>query len=261
MIEVKGLNYAVGERKILSDVSFGLESGCFCGIIGNNGSGKTTLLRCLTRNHDVGKGKIRIAGRDICSYSFKDLAKQTAFVPQRTELMFDFSAHQIVLMGRKPYQKPLYSDSSEDMKTVEMAMKQTDTWHLRNANARNLSGGEFQRIIIARALAQQTPVLMLDEPVSNLDIHHQFEIMSLLQSINAQGRSILIVLHDLNLAMQYCKQILLIQNGRVGAYGETKEILTKENIERYFDVRAEIIEKQGNLLTSHIVMTRSEKSL
>ena len=124
---------------------FTLKRGCFCGIIGNNGSGKTTLLRCLTRNHDVEKGMIRIAGKDICSYSFKDLAKQTAFVPQRTELMFDFSAHQIVLMGRQPYQKPLYSDSAEDLKTVEEAMKQTDTWHLRDANARNLSGGEFQR--------------------------------------------------------------------------------------------------------------------
>lgn len=261
MIEVKSLNYSVGKREILSDLSFTLKRGCFCGIIGNNGSGKTTLLRCLTRNHDVEKGMIRIAGKDICSYSFKDLAKQTAFVPQRTELMFDFSAHQIVLMGRQPYQKPLYSDNAEDLKTVEEAMKQTDTWHLRDANARNLSGGEFQRVIIARALAQQTPILMLDEPVSNLDIHHQFEIMSLLQSINVEGRSILIVLHDLNLAMQYCKQILLIQNGKVGAYGETKEILTKENIEKHFDVKAEIIEKQNNLHSSHIIMARSEKSL
>lgn len=260
MIEVRNLNFNAGGRMILSKVSFALEKGCFCGIVGNNGSGKTTLLRCLTRNNDIAKGKVWIDGRDIVSYSFKDLAKQMAFVPQRTDLMFDFSALQIVLMGRNPYQKPLYSDNEEDLRVVEQAMKQTDTWHLRNANARHLSGGEFQRVIIARALAQQTPVLLLDEPVSNLDIQHSFEIMSLLKSINENGRSIVIVLHDLNLAMQYCKQILLLQNGNVAAMGSTPEILTKENIEKYFNVKAEIIQRQGNLQSSHIVMTRSEHS-
>ena len=132
MIEVRNLNYVAGKKKILSDISFSLSSGGFYGIIGNNGSGKTSLLKCLTRNNDVVNGKIEIDGRDLNSYSFKELAKKIALVPQHTELMFDFSAHQLVLMGRTPYQRPLYSDSSEDLKIVEQSMKQTNTWHLRN---------------------------------------------------------------------------------------------------------------------------------
>lgn len=250
MIEVRNLNYVAGKKKILSDISFSLSSGGFYGIIGNNGSGKTSLLKCLTRNNDVENGTITIDGRDLNSYSFKELAKKIALVPQHTELMFDFSAHQLVLMGRTPYQRPLYSDSSEDLKIVEQSMKQTNTWHLRNSNAKTLSGGEFQRVIIARALAQQTPVLMLDEPISNLDIQHQFEIMSLLKQINQEGRTVIIVLHDLNMTMQYCDDVLLMQNGRLAVQGSAKEILNKENIEHYFNVKTEISESGNRIFIS-----------
>ena len=115
--------------------------------------------------------------------------------------------------------------SSEDLKIVEQSMKQTNTWHLRNSNAKTLSGGEFQRVIIARALAQQTPVLMLDEPISNLDIQHQFEIMSLLKQINQEGRTVIIVLHDLNMTMQYCDNVLLMQNGRLALQGSANSFI------------------------------------
>lgn len=250
MIEVEGLSCFAGKKQILSDVSFCLSKGEFAALIGNNGSGKTTLLKCLTRNFAFQSGKIKIDQKDLSSFSYKELAKKVAFVPQHTDLMFDFSAHQLVLMGRTPYQKPLYFDSEKDLEIVEQAMKQTGTWHLRNSNAKTLSGGEFQRVIIARALAQQTPILMLDEPISNLDIHHQFEVMSLLQEINAKGITVLIILHELNMTMQYCNKVLLMQEGKMVAQGKTSDILSVENIERFFDVKAQISPADKHIIIS-----------
>ncbi len=240
MIEVNNLCCTLGGKNILSEVSFKVERGGFYGIIGCNGSGKTTLLKCLTRNAAYQKGSIRIDDRNLEKYSFKSLARKISLVPQHTDFMFDFSSHQLVLMGRIPYQMPLQSDRTEDLLEVEKAMKATNTWHLRNSNAKTLSGGEAQRVIIARALAQQTPVLMLDEPISNLDISHQFEIMNLLKRINAEGRTVIVVLHDLNLTLRYCDKILLLHGGRLVEQGQTSQILHPETIERYFNVKASL---------------------
>ncbi len=248
MIEVKDLSCTLGGKRILSDISFRIERGGFYGIIGTNGSGKTTLLRCLTRNATYQKGSIKIEDKNLESYSFKLLARKTSLVPQHTDFMFDFSSHQIVLMGRIPYQKPLHSDRKEDLQIVESAMKETGTWHLRNSNAKTLSGGEAQRVIIARALAQKTPILFLDEPVSSLDLRHQFEIMNLLKRINSEGRTVVVVLHDLNLALQYCDRLLLLKDGRLVEQGETSQILTPEKISHYFQIQASLREK-------HIVFT------
>ena len=157
--------------------------------------------------------------------------------------MFDFSALQIALMGRIPYQKPLYSDSKEDFQIVKQAMQRTNTWHLRDMNAKNLSGGEFQRLIIARALSQQTPLLMLDEPVSSLDIRHQFDIMNLLKQINKEtNTTILIIIHDLNLAMRYCDEVILLNQGELVAKGESKQVLTQENISKHFGIKVDIVD-------------------
>ena len=241
MIKVQGLNYIIGEKQILHDINFQIEKGKIYGILGNNGSGKSTLLKALSRINNIKSGKILIKDKDINHYSSKQLAQTIAVVPQQTNLMFDFSALQIALMGRIPYQKPLYSDSEEDLEIVKQSMQLTNTWHLRDMNAQNLSGGEFQRLIIARALSQQTPILMLDEPISSLDIRHQFDIMELLKKINKETQAtILIIIHDLNLALKYCDEVILLNKGELVAKGESKEVLIEENISKHFGINVDI---------------------
>ena len=240
MIQVKNLTYTIGQKEILRNINFQIEKGKIYGILGTNGSGKSTLLKALSRINPVKNGTIFIDKKDINSYSAKKLAQTIAVVPQ-TNLMFDFSALQIALMGRIPYQKPLYADSKEDFQIVKQAMQRTNTWHLRDMNAKNLSGGEFQRLIIARALSQQTPLLMLDEPVSSLDIRHQFDIMNLLKEINTQtSATILIIIHDLNLAMKYCDEVILLNKGDLVAKGLSKQVLTQENISTHFGIKVHI---------------------
>lgn len=243
MIQVKNLTYTIGKKQILNNISFQIEKGKIYGILGTNGSGKSTLLKALSRINPVKDSTIFLDEKDINQYSSKQLAQTIALVPQQTNLMFDFSALQLALMGRIPYQKPLYSDSEEDLAIVKESMLLTNTWHLRDMNAQNLSGGEFQRLIIARALSQQTPVLMLDEPVSALDIRHQFDIMNLLKKINKDtNTTILIILHDLNLAMRYCDEVILLNKGELVAKGESKQVLTQENISKHFGIKVDIID-------------------
>ena len=249
MIKVNDFNYTIGEKSILRNINFQIEKGKIYGILGTNGSGKSTLLKALSRINPVKNGKIFIDNKDINTYSSKKLAQTIAVVPQQTNLMFDFSALQIALMGRIPYQKPLYSDSEEDFQIVRESMQLTNTWHLRDMNAKNLSGGEFQRLIIARALAQQTPVLMLDEPISSLDIRHQLDIMNLLKKINKEtNATILIILHDLNLAMKYCDNVLLLNKGDLVAFGQSKDVLTEENISQHFGIKTSISENYLRIL-------------
>jgi iron complex transport system ATP-binding protein len=243
MIEVNRLNYTIGEKQILKDINFQIEKGKIYGILGNNGSGKSTLLKALSRINPIKNGKVFINQKDINLYSSKHLAQTIALVPQQTNLIFDFSALQITLMGRIPYQKPLYADSQEDLEIVKQSMLRTNTWHLRDMNAKNLSGGEFQRLIIARALSQQTPILMLDEPISSLDIRHQFDIMELLKQINKEtNTTILIIIHDLNLAMRYCDEVILLNQGELVAKGESKQVLTQENISKHFGIKVDIVD-------------------
>ncbi|MDR1846808.1 MAG: ABC transporter ATP-binding protein [Bacteroidales bacterium] len=255
MIEVKHLTYKANRHKILlNDVSLCLEDGGFYGIIGNNGSGKTTLLRCMSGTLNTkSDGSITINGKDIASYSARQLAKQIAVVPQHTDILFDFSAHQIVMMGRFASQKRwLMADSEEDLAKVERAMRQTGTWDLRNTSVKVLSGGELQRIIIARALVQDTPFILLDEPISSLDIKHQQEIMNLLTQINRlEHRTIVVILHDLNLALAHTQHLFVLNGGSLVAKGDTKNILSPLNIRRFFGVDAQIITDES--LKPHII--------
>ena len=243
MIEVRNLTYKASRDKILlSDLSFEIKAGGFYGIIGNNGSGKTTLLRCLSKTLEVNDGSVFLNDKDINLFLSRQLAKHIAVVPQHTDFFFDFSAHQIVMMGRSPYQKRLRSDSEQDLQSVQRAMEQTATWHLRNTSVKVLSGGELQRVIIARALAQDTPLILLDEPVSNMDIRHQFEIMNLLSTLNKQtNKTIIIVIHDMNLALTYTNHLLVLDKGRLTASAPTKDVLTAENISRIFSIKASIV--------------------
>ena len=249
MIAVSNLCCAFGQRTILDKLSFQIPQGSFHAIMGANGCGKTTLLRCIAGLLHPSSGEIAINGRQIENYPIRELAKTIAFVQQHPQNDLDFSAFETVLMGRNPYQRRLQNESQADWDIVEQCMKLTNTWHLRLSLPNQMSGGELQRVMIARALAQQTPILLLDEPTSNLDISHQLEIMELLCRINKEeGKTILIVVHDLNLAIRYCPNTILIHNHAIYYMGNTREALSPNRISDVFGVDTAINEKNITII-------------
>lgn len=239
MIEVNHISYSYDRKEILRDLTFSVAEGSFTAILGANGCGKTTLLRIVSGLLPSQHGSVIIDGTPVDQYTARQRAQKIAIVKQHSQTDIDFSAFETVLMGRNPYQRHLQNESQEDWDIVERALRQTNTWHLRLALPSQMSGGELQRVMIARALAQQTPILLLDEPTSNLDIAHQFEIMELLTEINRkEGKTILIVVHDLNLALRYCPQALLLHDHSLLFHGATSEALTPERIHTAFGVNA-----------------------
>jgi iron complex transport system ATP-binding protein len=237
MIAVDKLNVTLSERTILNGISLRIEKGRFYCIAGPNGSGKTTFLRSLLNVLPIAKGDIRIESNDIHSYSQRKLARIEAVVPQNTYPECEFSAFEVVLMGRAPYLSPLQNETSRDLRIVKESMEITNTWQLKDRPVRYLSGGEKQRVIIARALAQQTDILLLDEPVSNLDIHHQVEILNLLKKLNEEkGITVIAVLHDLNHVFAYSHEVILFNQGELVAIGTPDKVLSHENIKKVFAV-------------------------
>ena len=240
MIALQHIQVSFGNRRILDDINVGIAEGRITAVMGPNGCGKTTLLRCIGGLLDPHSGQVLIDDKPVQDYSARALAQKMAFVRQHAQTDFDFSAFETVLMGRNPYQKRLQNESQADWDIVEQCMRQTNTWHLRFSKPDQMSGGELQRVMIARALAQQTPVLLLDEPVSSLDIAHQLEIMHLLRE--AREKTILIVIHDLNLALQFCDDLLLFHEGRLLYHGAVADGLTPENIRTVYGVSSHMAE-------------------
>lgn len=239
MIELQHISVSFGKREILHDICAEIAEGRITAVMGPNGCGKTTLLRCIGGLLKPSHGQVILGGRRVQDYSTRALAQQVAFVRQQAQTDFDFSAFETVLMGRNPYQKRLQNESQADWDIVERCMRQTNTWHLRFARPGEMSGGEMQRVMIARALAQETPVLLMDEPVSNLDIAHQLEIMRLLKGTD---KSVVIVIHDLNLALQFCDDLLLFHQGNLLYHGTMAGGLTAENICTAYGVSTHLTE-------------------
>ena len=242
MLRINDLSCILDRQKILNSVSFEIAKGDFTAIIGINGSGKSTLLRCITQAIHIPQDTVFLQGKDVTEIAPKQLAKQIAVVPQKNDSDLDFSAYKMVMMGRTPYQKRWENDRAEDKEIVIHAMEQTHTLHLKDRPVKKLSGGEWQRVLIARSLAQEPELLLLDEPVSHLDIKHQFEIMDLLQKINQENQTtILVVLHDLNLTLSYAEKTLVLQHGKLFAYGNTRDVLNEETIQTLFETKPQII--------------------
>lgn len=239
-IDIKDLNYSYDDKKILQDINISLEKNKFYSIIGPNGSGKTTLLKNISRILPPEKEHIYIDGREINSYKVRDLAKKMASVPQNTNIDFDFTAFDIVLMGRSPYLKPFQNEGDKDFNIAKEVMKMTNTWHLKDKNINELSGGERQRVIIARALAQESEIILLDEPISNLDMQHQLEILDTVKYLNREV-TIVAVLHDLNLAGEYSDYILMLKEGKIVSSGKPEQVLTEKNIKETYNMDTYIL--------------------
>ncbi|MDQ2086978.1 ABC transporter ATP-binding protein [Herbivorax sp. ANBcel31] len=247
MINIKGLHWSYGNEKVLDDIDIDFSKNNIYGIIGPNGSGKTTLLKNITRSLMPKNKSIYLFEKDIIAFSNRELAKIISYVPQNTSLEFEFSVMDIVLMGRTPYLKRLQSESFNDIEIAENSMKMTNTWKLRNKNIGNISGGERQRVIIARALSQQSEIMLLDEPVSQLDIHHQVEILNILKSLKLEKKvTVIMSLHDLNLASQYCDKLILMDEGKIVKKGFPKEVIKRENIEKVYGIKVDIIKNPIN---------------
>lgn len=240
MITLDHIKVSFGNHCILDNISAELAPYRITAVMGPNGCGKTTLLRCMGGLMNPDEGRVLIDGQLVRNFTARALAQKVAMVRQQAQTDIDFSAFEIVLMGRNPYQKRLQNESKKDWDIVEQCMRQTNTWHLRFARPAEMSGGEMQRVMIARALAQQTPVLLMDEPVSNLDIAHQLEIMRLLR--NASEKTVAIVIHDLNLALQFCDNLLLFHDGKLLYNGPIAEGLTPENILTVYGVHSRMTE-------------------
>ena len=246
MLKIKDLNFSYNQIKVLDKINFGLEQKDFMGIIGPNGSGKSTLLRNINNILKPDSGAIYLDNNLLNKINTKELAKKMAVVPQETIINFNFTVYDLIMMGRHPYQDRWGRVKEKDKNIIEEVMQLTDTSKFRTKNINELSGGEKQRVIIARALAQKPDILLLDEPTSSLDINYQGEIFDLLSHLNQRlDLTILTVSHDLNLTSQYCDDIILLNQGEIFAAGSPEEVLTETNINRVY--QTEVIVKTNPL--------------
>ncbi len=235
-LEVRSLFGGYGSADVLHGVSVGVEEGGFLGVIGPNGSGKSTLLRFMARLLPYRHGGVYLGEREVVGIPAKEFCRKVAFVPQDTSVAFPFSVWEMVSMGRIPHQTRLQSMSPRDRSLIREAMALTDTLALKDKDVNALSAGERQRVIIARALAQEPSLLLLDEPTSHLDIGHQIKIMDMLRGLNRSRKlTVVMIVHDLNLAAEYCTRVVLLHEGKVYAEGDPVEVLTYQNIEKAYN--------------------------
>ncbi|HHT53269.1 MAG: ABC transporter ATP-binding protein [Bacteroidales bacterium] len=253
IIEVSHLSFAYDQVKVLKNLNFTLQQGTYCALMGANGSGKTTLGKLICGLLHGFQGEIKINGKSINHLSQLDIAKLIAVVPQRQDLMFDFTVYETVMMGRNPHLGRWESPSEKDHQIVREALHKTHLIEFKDRFTHQLSGGEFQRTLIARAIAQKTPILILDEPLSNLDIAHKFEIMEILRELNEQHQiTIILILHEFAFAVQYVPLSLLLQSGEELYYGETKQLFSTPLVKNGFNLKDPFtIDHNGNSYKIH----------
>ncbi len=240
-LKVDKIEFYYNARKILDKISFEAGEGEFIGLIGPNGSGKTTLLRIINKILEPKAGTVYLDCRKLSEMDWKEIARELACVPQETRLDFNFKVFDIVMMGRYPHLGRFSLEGEEDEEKVRYWMMLTNTLHLADRSIKEISGGERQRVLIARALAQEPKILLLDEPTANLDICYQMEIMNMLKRLVREiGLTIICAIHDLTLAARYSDRIILLKDGRIVKMGRPWEVLTEENIRKVFNVEARI---------------------
>ncbi len=240
-IKVKQLQFGYRDNIVLDNINLNVESSSFVSIIGPNGSGKSTLLKNISKALIPDKGEVWLDACEIKTLKPKQLARKMAVVPQDTNIDFDFSVYETVLMGRTPFLKRFESEGPRDHALARWAMEITNTWHLRDRSVTEISGGERQRVIVARALAQEPSIILLDEPTAHLDIQHQMELLELLASLNkTNALTVITVLHDLNLAAQFSEYIFLMKEGKIFAKGQPEKVLTPENIRLVYGMEVAI---------------------
>jgi iron complex transport system ATP-binding protein len=235
-LEAANISFAHGERRVLRDVSLALAPGRFYGLLGPNGSGKTTLLDLLIANRKPATGAITLQGRPLAAYTRRQLAQQMALIPQEFDLGFDFRVSEIVLMGRHPHIRRFASPGPLDLALSRQAMADLEVDHLGDRLITALSGGEKQRVVAARALAQDTPLLIMDEATANLDIQHTIQIFQVVRRRVEEGCTVFAAIHDLNLAAAFCDEVFLLKEGALHGAGPPEQVLTPATIAEVFGI-------------------------
>jgi iron complex transport system ATP-binding protein len=244
-VQIRHLVFAYGDRLVLDRLSLSIDKGEMVAVLGPNGSGKTTLLKIISAILS-GEGEVQLRERDIRSYERKQLSRILAVVPQETQIDFPFTVAEMVLMGRANRHHPLALEDKRDLESARKSMELTETASLADRYLHELSTGEKQRVIIARALAQEPEVLLLDEPSAFLDLKHQISVLQLVRKLNQeQGLTIIAALHDLNLAALFFPRLVMLHRGMVFCDGTPKDVLTEGTIEQVYGIRVKITEDKS----------------
>lgn len=238
-ILTKAVRMCFGPKEILKGIDFTLKPKEFVGIIGPNGSGKSTFLKCVYRIQKPTSGEIYFDGRKMDELSYRESALKLAVVAQHNFYSFDFNVLEVVLMGRSPHKKVLERDNLEDYRIAREALKTVGMEDFEKRSFSTLSGGEQQRVILARALTQQTECMVLDEPTNHLDIKYQLEIMDIVKGLDL---TVVAAIHDLNIAAMYCDRLVAIKDGQIVAVGTPKEVLTEKFIYDMYEVQSRVTE-------------------
>ncbi|CAH2212030.1 ABC transporter ATP-binding protein [Tepidibacter aestuarii] len=249
MIKVEAVSFKYNEKMILDSISLDVDKGKFLSIIGPNGSGKTTLLNLLTGYLKADKGSIEYMGKNISNYSVEELSQNFAVINQKGDIKFPFTCLEIVMMGRKPFLKRINKLSQIDKKIVYKAMESTDTLKFANSIITQISGGEFQRVMIAKALTQEPKVLFLDEAFSAMDISQKIKCLKIIKKlVDTKNVTVISVIHDLNLAYMFSDEVCVLKDGKVVANGKTNDVMTTDFIGEVFDIQVDQVEDKGFLI-------------
>ncbi|MEW4982697.1 MAG: ABC transporter ATP-binding protein [Cycloclasticus sp.] len=232
-------------KSILKDISVKFPSGKLIGLIGPNGAGKSTLIRALAGLQMIESGAIELNNYPLHTLPHLELAKKITYLPQTGECHWPMTVERVVMLGRHPHVDSHLLDKV-NMQAVEQAIKDADIMHLVGRAVNELSGGERARVMLARALATQSDILLADEPIASLDPRHQIDVMALLQNLTSKGKTVIVVLHELHLAMRYCDQLVLLNDGKKVSEGMPKEVLTIDNLQHVYGVDALFGKHQGS---------------
>lgn len=249
-IKAENINITLEKNNILKDINIEVDNKEVVGIIGPNGSGKSTFLKCIYRVLKPNDGAILLDKVDIKNMTVKESSKRLAVLSQHNNYNFDFTVKDIVLMGRSPHKKFMERDNKEDYDIVNDALKKVEMLEFKDRSFQSLSGGEQQRVILARALAQQPQCLILDEPTNHLDIKYQLQLMRIVKNLNIE---VIAAIHDLNIAAMYCDKIYVLKDGEIIKYGNPKEVLTQKLIKEVYEVDAEVILNNERIYISYLI--------
>lgn len=253
MLNVEALDAGYENNVVVKNINFNADIGDFIGIIGPNGCGKTTLLRAISNLINISNGQVKVRGKDIRRINRRELAKKIAFVPQMMVPTAGFTVEETVLLGRTPYIGRFAFETDKDYREAKKAAEELKVEHLIDTPVTSLSGGEFQRVAIARALAQESKILLLDEPTSHLDFRFQIKVLRMLRRMR-QEKLIIATFHDVNLATRFSRKLMLMSKGEVVAFGRADAVLTNDNLRQAFKMKLEVRKnpKTGKLRVANV---------
>ncbi len=242
MIHIKNLKAGYSDKEIFKNLSLDFSPAEFVSILGPNGAGKSTLLKLINGFMKAESGEITISGKRVDKWSQQELAKIVTYIPQENFIQYNFTVEEIILMGRFPFISLWQNYSTKDREIVEKIIQDLDLQQLRHKYINQLSGGEKQRTLIARAIAQDSDYILLDETFSHLDINHQVEILNIMKSLHTEkGKSIIMVSHNINLSANYSQRMIALKGGELIADGTPEEVITTKNLDRLFDIKLGVV--------------------